>query len=376
MTDRRMVAAAVWEDEFVGSLTFFERLLWIGLIVTCADDQGRLAYNLPVIKAKVFIYDDNLALEKIEETIQRIVGAGKLAKYGDEKGKSYLQIINWWKYQSLQWPMASKYPAPEGWTDRYRYHSAERKIVMANMEKPGGFDQASELPKRLGRRLGSQLPRPEGSGLGSGTEKEDEEEESREEESGPGSAIPATAEAAKSLKPGDLRLARQANLPEQTVYPEWPLVPDARTAERVMQQVTGMVTFIGGTRESDIERICSLYDRHKAETVDYLKPFYQAWLGRNYSKVNTGWLDWAIAGQVPQARGGNGRKAHEAPPENGNPTVMAALEYLRMNPKGSGREGALKRLKEKGYGYDNGKLIKLANAGITGGAVGEDQSQG
>jgi hypothetical protein len=33
-------------------------------------------------------------------------------------------------------------------------------------------------------------------------------------------------------------------------------------------------------------------------------------------------------------------------------------------------------LKEKGYGYDNGKLIKLANAGITGGAVGEDQSQG
>ena len=82
--------------------------------------------------------------------------------------------------------------------------------------------------------------------------------------------------------------------------------PGRGTAERVIQEVTGNVTFIGGSRERDIERICSLYDRHKAGTVAYLKPFYEAGLGRNYSKVNTGWLDWAIAGQVPAQR--NGKK--------------------------------------------------------------------
>jgi hypothetical protein len=131
----------------------------------------------------------------------------------------------------------------------------------------------------------------------------------------------------------------------------------------VIQQVTGMVTFIGGTREKDIERICSLYDRHKVGTVEYLKPFYQAWLGRSYSKVNTGWLDWAIAGQIPVQRG-NGRvksPADKGDPALKDPTIREAVSYLRLNPRGSLRQENIERLKEKGYYYANNKLTKLSD---------------
>jgi len=41
MGNRRMISADIFEDEFTGQLNYFERLLWIGLFATVADDQGR-----------------------------------------------------------------------------------------------------------------------------------------------------------------------------------------------------------------------------------------------------------------------------------------------------------------------------------------------
>ncbi len=132
----------------------------------------------------------------------------------------------------------------------------------------------------------------------------------------------------------------------------------------MIQEVTGNVTFIGGSRERDIERICSLYDRHNAGTVAYLKPFYEAWLGRNYSKVNTGWLDWAIAGQVPAQR--NGKKAPEASdklaenPAMKDPGVRERVNYLRL--KGQNSPMARKRAKNSRRKDGRMQTISLPNS--------------
>jgi len=170
----------------------------------------------------------------------------------------------------------------------------------------------------------------------------------------------ASRERAEEAEGGEL-------LPGQSVYPEWPAIPDAMTAERVFQRVTQMPTFPGRSRDKDIDRICSIYDRHKFGTVEYLRPFWEAWLGRGYNRVNTDWLDWAISGQIPQPRpnGKHPPPARGADPRIGtdDPSVVSAFRYLEMNPNGKGREGALERLKQKGYTYDNGRLVKIEPSG-------------
>lgn len=186
MPERRMINSKIWEDEFVGSLTFFERLLWIGLIVSVADDQGRMPYNPAIIRARVLLYDENVTNEKIAETIQNYVEAGKLTRYTDKNGRELIQINNWWRHQSLQWPQASKHKAPDGWTDRERYHTTGRKIVTRNMELDGGYCTPDALPSGLPSELPSAIEESRG-------------EESRGEQSSKELASAALADAPETF---------------------------------------------------------------------------------------------------------------------------------------------------------------------------------
>ena len=63
--------------------------------------------------------------------------------------------------------------------------------------------------------------------------------------------------------------------------------------------ITGFAGMIGGSREFDLERIESLWKTHGDKTVNYCRPFWEAWKDRGYSKTNTAWLDWAISGEIP-----------------------------------------------------------------------------
>lgn len=76
-------------------------------------------------------------------------------------------------------------------------------------------------------------------------------------------------------------------------------------AERAFQKATGMPTFPGKSAISDIKRIQSISSANNLtweETADYLRDFFNAWVKRNYSRTNTDWLDWAIAGEVPKSK--------------------------------------------------------------------------
>ncbi len=118
MAIRRMILSNIWDDEFVGNLSFFERLLWIGLFSRCADDQGRLLDNALVIRAQVFPYD-NVAADDIEQALARFADAGKITRYA-VNGRRLIQLVRWWTNQKPQWAYESKFPGPPGWTDHVR----------------------------------------------------------------------------------------------------------------------------------------------------------------------------------------------------------------------------------------------------------------
>lgn len=81
----------------------------------------------------------------------------------------------------------------------------------------------------------------------------------------------------------------------------------------------------------------------------------EAYILCGWNKVNIGgMLEWYGRGELPHVKrmgGGNGRGTSDhAPSHNGNNDPnYADLEYLRLNPKGKGRQDAIERLKARGY---------------------------
>ena len=134
-----MIASDIFNDEFFCELTQTERLLWIGIIVLCADDQGRLQDKTNYINSMIFT-DDNLPPEIIESGLKKFTDTKKIYRYTAD-GKKMIQIIKWWTYQTPTWAMPSKYPSPVGWIDRIKAHVAGSvKSYTINWDSKGGWN--------------------------------------------------------------------------------------------------------------------------------------------------------------------------------------------------------------------------------------------
>ena len=141
MANRRMISSSTWEDEFFGSLNYFQRCLWIGLFSACADDQGRMLDNVILIRAKLFPYDD-IGLEEIEEGLKIFESKNKILRY-KKNGKNLIQIIKWWDNQKLRWATYSKFTAPDNWTDRIRTRE-NNKYIIENWDVQDQSDQPDQ----------------------------------------------------------------------------------------------------------------------------------------------------------------------------------------------------------------------------------------
>jgi hypothetical protein len=140
-----MVDPAIWQSEDFAGFTFRQRVLFIGLFSN-ADDQGRMPAHPALIRSTVFPYDD-IPLAEILADLDVIADTGCIELY-KANGKSALQLLNWWKYQSPQWAYPSKIDAPENWTDRLRFRK-DNKLHTLNWETPGGKAVADSLGKAL-----------------------------------------------------------------------------------------------------------------------------------------------------------------------------------------------------------------------------------
>lgn len=161
MANKRMIAADIWRDDFVCTLDYFERLLWIGMIVTCADDQGRIQDRAGFIGGDVFP-GESVSTEKVEASLTSFEKEGKIFRYQDGKTK-LIQIVNWWEYQQPSWAMPSKYPAPNGWTDRIKMHVKDSKdVTVIHWKEDGGFSEEIRSALRSGLHSSQDSALPSG----------------------------------------------------------------------------------------------------------------------------------------------------------------------------------------------------------------------
>jgi hypothetical protein len=173
MGKRRVIDSKIRVSQSFSKLSYRQRDLWQGLIAT-ADDQGRQPGQSAYIRSAIWPYDD-ISIGEVEADLQALETVGYIVRYAVED-QTYLQIVNWWKYQQSQWMSPSDYPPPKGWVDRCRYHGRKNAIIEANWNQDGGFcnNQDSGLDSNQDSSLDSNqdthainpaiLPREEGDG--------------------------------------------------------------------------------------------------------------------------------------------------------------------------------------------------------------------
>lgn len=147
---RRMIDSGMWANEHFGELPMMVRLLLIG-IINHADDQGRIKGHVAFLRSRIFPYDD-VSTEEIENGLVLIQENNTVQLY-EIDGKRYIQLVNWWEYQSLQFAMPSNYPAPAEWQDRIRFNGKGNIMQTYNWHKADG----TILPDTCNHR-GDPLP--------------------------------------------------------------------------------------------------------------------------------------------------------------------------------------------------------------------------
>ena len=133
---KRMIDSSVWRSENFASLPPMARLLMMGMITT-ADDQGRVLANPKFLRGDFFAYDDDVKTVDVQEWLTAIHTNETIILYTVD-GKQYAQFANWWKYQSLQYAMPSKFPKPEAWMDRIRYNFSRGVTLTFNWSLTDG----------------------------------------------------------------------------------------------------------------------------------------------------------------------------------------------------------------------------------------------
>lgn len=138
MARRLIEPAETFEDEAFGALDDRQALIRLGLkTALITDDQGRFPDNAALIRSRLFPYRD-VPVADVQEALDGFVDAGWLHRY-EANGQSLLQDVGWWLYQKPQWAKPSRYPAPEGWTDRVRHRENGEYIESDGWTTPGGF---------------------------------------------------------------------------------------------------------------------------------------------------------------------------------------------------------------------------------------------
>ena len=119
MPRRRMLDPSFTDDIYVAKLTRDERLFLVGCIRN-SDDDGRLRAHPAYLKAEIFMYDDDIDLERMRElkesTLQKMKSWPKdnmwLMVTYENSGEDYLYFPNWPIQQRPSHPTPSKLPTP------------------------------------------------------------------------------------------------------------------------------------------------------------------------------------------------------------------------------------------------------------------------
>jgi DNA-binding transcriptional ArsR family regulator len=119
-------------------------------------------------------------------------------------------------------------------------------------------------------------------------------------------AIPLTTTTINRLRSKGIISPENRLMDNMTELPRFQT--DEEEAFYVFAQVTGLMAFNSRTEQQDIKRLGAIIKQRGIEDgINYLKPFFVDWCkrksattGKPYNRMTTGWLDWAIGGEIPQ----------------------------------------------------------------------------
>ena len=108
----RTIKPEFWRSPDIAELTFFERLLFIGLW-NLADDEGRGVYSPAAIAADLFLTEFSLnphgVITDIERGFMKYSKQGMVAVY-EAENREFYQVLRWSEHQRVNRPSKSKIP--------------------------------------------------------------------------------------------------------------------------------------------------------------------------------------------------------------------------------------------------------------------------
>ena len=254
MANGRMINNAITKDVKINRLSDDTSRLAFTWTITFLDRDGRTYGDPAILRSMLFPRRDDITIAQMEAYIQEWHTLG-MAVWYEAEGDKFLWFPNFAKNQVGMRPereSASIIPPCPAEVDTYMTELVQQ---YAGVSPDDSRNKLKEIKL-----------------------KEKNRKESKEEE--------------EDRKPP----------PEL----DFPTLASPDLLERIFTNVTGLITFPSGSRANDLERLEKIY-RVQADKIEgYLQPFWVEWTGRNYSKSNTNWLDWAVAGQIPQRKAASG----------------------------------------------------------------------
>jgi len=288
MTSFRQLHTSIWKDSWFLELEPDEKFLFIYLFGNESTSLSGI-YKLP---HKVIAFETGLDRQRIDEILDKFARDGKVFCEDD-----IIWIVNMRKFHETK-----------SNTVQTRINRDVQDIPDCELKRKYIAYHAQNIPYRYPIDTSQQLNKIR-------------RDKSREDEISDYSSPPddEVSEEDSSTSPPD-----ELNLPEDTLekLKHGGVSITVRDASNIFSMVTGMV-HVPGNDMSYVEKIRALADEHKEETVDYLRQFWERWTtsktkdGRPYSKTNLGWIDWALANELPEAR--NGNKIHIEPGQERQP---------------------------------------------------------
>lgn len=248
MAEFRNIHTRIWKDTWFSELATDEKLLFIYLF---SNERASVCgmYELP---QKYIIFETGITADRVSEILNRFSADGKVFY---ENG--IVWVVNLKRYND------------SGDSVKVRVRAMKDLDVIPDCPLKRKYYEHEKIPYPE-----SQIPYPKND------YETDTEMRRRRDGDAPGYAIPPATS---------------------------PSSPPADAALRIYCGITGFVAAPGSADEwqPKIDGLYYQYGRDEQKTIEYCKPFYAAWCGRRtkdgrfYSKTSMGWLDWALAGEVP-----------------------------------------------------------------------------
>lgn len=148
----RIIKQSICTSESMASLTWFEQVLFIRLIVS-ADDYGRFDARPAIIRGALFPLDDGVTVKAIRDALHKLSTQGMINLY-EVGGKPTLELTAWCKHNKPR-AKESKYPAPPEYSGQTQ--ASENKCKQMNADAPVIRNSNSEF---VIRNSGSNTPAP------------------------------------------------------------------------------------------------------------------------------------------------------------------------------------------------------------------------